>query len=321
MRELSPRENSSSPETRRVTKIRRVRYFRRAESGYPTPARLFSLDISLNIRHSFRRYSESSESKNSLPRKLCLGNPPLPGRTSELLSTRNSAPEGCGRGGRGLGLLPEKRAKDPADRGAALKRAAAIRGTRERIKRNKIKCKRALLGEWEGGAGARQRGRGGEQSRMRFYFRLNSEARPTFFLPSSSRSRPRRATLHQRRYTALSPPLLLPPSPPPPPPPSISFRKVSFSRPRHGHHGRFYHRADGIACNPRYTAPSPRATPITPRDGIFQARRGKTRSTSAYLFRRRSLQWRKRKREREREKERAPASGETAGGGSARWLP
>jgi len=41
-------------------------------------ARLFSLDISLNIRHSFRRYSESSESKNSLPRKLCLGNPPPP---------------------------------------------------------------------------------------------------------------------------------------------------------------------------------------------------------------------------------------------------
>jgi len=51
-------------------------------------------------------------------------------------------------------MLPqEKRAKDPADRGAALKRAAAIRGTRERIKRNKIKCKRALLagGEGEGG--------------------------------------------------------------------------------------------------------------------------------------------------------------------------
>jgi len=208
-------------------------------------------------------------------------------------------------------MLPqEKRAKDPADRGAALKRAAAIRGTRERIKRNKIKCKRALLagGEGEGG-----REGGVEQSRMRFYFRLNSEARPTFFLPSSSRSRPP-ASHPQRRY-ATSPSLhhhpppypypTLPP-PPPSPPPSISFRKVSFSRPRHGHHGRFYHRADGIACNPRYTASSPPCHPhLAPATGSSR-RAGEKRDRRGLIYSggARCNGERERARERERERER-----------------
>lgn len=103
---------------------------------------------------------------------------------------------------------------------------------------------------------------------MRFYFRLNSDARPTFFSPLLSRS-PFSLT-HSPSASSPPPPLYL-----------VSESKLFPSRPASRCRGRFYHRADGIACNPRYTG-SPRF-PHFPRRDLPPPR--KTRSTSVYLFR------------------------------------
>lgn len=131
-------------------------------------------------------------------------------------------------------------------------RNAAIRGTRKRIKRNKIKCKRALLGG------------------VRFYFRLNSEARPIFLPPPSPHVR----HLHHHH---LRHQLLLHHSPRRRRSPYLVSESKLFSPPCRG---RFYHRADGFPCNPRYTASR---FPRPPRR--YPTRVRKTRSTSVYLFR------------------------------------